>query len=157
MSIGEDGSASEPGTKQGRSGPDRTELANDLRLACQIIARRVRFESPSKVPPHQISVLFKIRREPRTPGALADEERISAPAMTRTVNAMAEAGLVRRIKHPDDSRSVLVVLTDEGRRAIDEVLDSRDTWMARHLDGLGEEELDLLERATAVLTRIGQQ
>lgn len=157
MAIRQDGSAPGPEDRPGRSGRDLTELANDLRLACQIIARRVRFESDSRVPPHQVSVLFKIRREPRTPGALAEAERISAPAMTRTVNAMADAGLVRRMKHPDDSRSVLVVLTDQGRATIDDVLDSRDSWMARHLDGLDEEDLDLLERATAVLTRIGQQ
>ncbi|AZP39513.1 MAG: MarR family transcriptional regulator [Acidipropionibacterium acidipropionici] len=155
MEIQEAGSAPDP--DEAGPGRERSELANDLRLACQMIARRVRFESSSKVPPHQMSVLFKIRREPRTPGALAEAERISAPAMTRTVNAMAEAGLVRRMKHPEDSRSVLVVLTDEGRRTIEEVLDSRDTWMARHLDGLAEEDLDLLERATKVLTRIGQQ
>ena len=137
MEIQEAGSAPDP--DEAGPGRERSELANDLRLACQMIARRVRFESSSKVPPHQMSVLFKIRREPRTPGALA------------------EAGLVRRMKHPEDSRSVLVVLTDEGRRTIEEVLDSRDTWMARHLDGLAEEDLDLLERATKVLTRIGQQ
>lgn len=141
----------------GRSDEELAELANDLRLACQVISRRVRFESDSHIPPHQVSVLNKVRRSPMTPTALADAERISTPAMTRTVNAMESAGLVHRVKHPSDSRSVLVVITDEGRRALQEALGNRDTWMARHLDGLADEDLDVLARAADLLAGIGQQ
>ena len=46
------------------TGSELAELANDLRLACQLISRRVRFESTSDIPPHQISVLFAVRRGP---------------------------------------------------------------------------------------------
>ena len=92
-----------------------------------------------------------------TPTALAEAERVSTPAMTRTVNAMAEAELVRRVKHPTDSRSVLVVITDAGRRVVDGVLHSRDTWMARHLEGLEGKDLDLLDRAADLLQRVGER
>lgn len=141
----------------GRSDEELAELANDLRLACQVISRRVRFESDSHIPPHQVSVLNKVRRRPMTPTALAEAERISTPAMTRTVNAMEAAGLVHRAKHPSDSRSVLVVITDEGRRVLREVLGNRDSWMARHLDGLADEDLDVLARAADLLAGIGRQ
>lgn len=140
-----------------RSAEELAELANDLRLACQVISRRVRFESDSPIPPHQVSVLNKVRRAPMTPTALAEAERISTPAMTRTINAMEAEGLVRRAKHPSDSRSVLVVITDEGARALREVLGNRDTWMMRHLDGLGDDDLDVLARAAELLSGIGRQ
>lgn len=136
--------------------PDLAELANDLRLACQIISRRVRFESTSEIPPHQISVLFAVRTKAQTPTALAERERVSTPAMTRTLNAMEGQGLVRRTRNAEDSRSVLVSLTDRGTAVIDRVYASRDSWMMRHLEGLSEQDLAVLTRAAEVLTRIGQ-
>ena len=70
------------------------ELANDLRLACQRIARRVRFEGTQAVAPHQFSVLVRVHKQPCTPTALAEQERVSTPSMTRTVNSLVELGLV---------------------------------------------------------------
>lgn len=136
--------------------PELAELANDLRLACQIIARRVRFESAGDIPPHQISVLFAVRKASQTPTALAERERVSTPAMTRTLNVLEQRGLVRRQPNAEDSRSVLVSLTDQGRAVIGQVLDSRDTWMMQHLAGLPAEELAILAGAAGVLTRIGR-
>ena len=42
--------------------PDLPTLANDLRLACQRIARRVRFEGTADVAPHQFSVLVRVSK-----------------------------------------------------------------------------------------------
>ena len=42
---------------------DLLTLANDLRVACQRVARRVRFESSSDVAPHQFSVLVALRND----------------------------------------------------------------------------------------------
>ena len=50
------------------------ELANDLRLACQRIARRVRFEGTQAVAPHQFSVLVRVHKQPCTPTALAERD-----------------------------------------------------------------------------------
>ncbi|WP_257477722.1 MarR family winged helix-turn-helix transcriptional regulator [Acidipropionibacterium jensenii] len=137
-------------------GAELVELANDLRLACQIISRRVRFESTSGIPPHQISVLFAVRRGAQTPTTLAERERVSTPAMTRTLNALEAEGLVSRSRNAEDSRSVLITLTGRGQAVVDGVYASRDSWMVRHLEGLSDEDLEALGRATAVLARIGQ-
>ena len=77
--------------------------------------------------------------------------------MTRTLNAMEKRELVRREKNAQDSRSVLVSLTAEGRAVVDRVLASRESWMVRHLEGLPAEDLKTLARAARVLTRIGQE
>ncbi|MFT4110028.1 MarR family winged helix-turn-helix transcriptional regulator [Propionicimonas sp.] len=129
-------------------------LANEVRMACQQVSRRVRFEAGSQIPPHQASVLFKLQDGPRTPGELADAERIAPPSMTKTVSCLAEKGLVTRDDNPSDGRSKLVALTDAGRAAIDEVVRVRDDWMVHKLEGLSEAELDLLERATELLNRV---
>ena len=130
-------------------------LANDLRLACQRIARRVRFESTSAVAPHQFSVLvYLFNSGPLTPSQLALHDRVSAPSMTRTVNCLAEEELVEKIPHPDDGRQVLVRCTAHGEAVVRDTIAQRDTWMVQHLDGLSPEELGLLRRAAALLLEV---
>jgi DNA-binding MarR family transcriptional regulator len=129
-------------------------LANDVRMACQQVSRRVRFESGSEVAPHHASVLFKLVDGPRTPGELAELERIAPPSMTKTVNCLEEKGLVSREDHPTDGRSKLVVLTDAGRAATKAIVRARDDWMVRKLQGLTKEELELLKDATELLNRV---
>lgn len=129
-------------------------LANDVRMACQQVSRRVRFESGSEVAPHHASVLFKLVDGPRTPGELAELERIAPPSMTKTVNCLEEKGLVSRQDHPTDGRSKLVVLTDAGRAATRAIVRARDDWMVRKLQGLTKEELELLKDATELLNRV---
>lgn len=130
------------------------DLANDLRLACQRIARRVRFEGTQQVAPHQFSVLVRVSKTPLTPTALAERERVSTPSMTRTVNGLVDAGLVSREPHPDDRRQVLVSITPAGRHVVTETLAERDSWMMQHLQGLDADDLALLRRAADLLLEV---
>lgn len=129
-------------------------LANDLRIACQQVSRRVRFDAGGDLAPHQVSVLAKLKAGPRTPGELADAERIAPPSMTKTVNCLVERGLVTRIDHPTDGRSKLVVLTDDGRAQLERTARARDDWMENKLRGFTKEELDVLREATELLARV---
>lgn len=130
-------------------------LANDLRLACQRIARRVRFESTSAVAPHQFSVLVTIHRDgPQTPGQLAAHDKVSAPSMTRTLNCLQQEGLVDRTPHPDDGRQILIVLTEAGEAVIQDTIAHRDSWMRAHLDGLDQQQLVALRRAADLLLEV---
>ena len=52
-----------PGSRR----PPIYALADELRLACMRISRRVRFESTDAVAPHQFSVLCRLEEAPRTP------------------------------------------------------------------------------------------
>lgn len=129
----------------------RTTLAYDLRIACQQVSRRVRFEPTAELPPHEVSVLGKLTNGPKTPGELAELEKVSAPSLTRTANCLADKGLIDRNDHPSDGRSKVLSITDEGRAALKRVARVRDDWMSRKLEGLTADELDLLRRATKVL------
>ena len=131
-----------------------TRMATDLRLACMRIARRVRFESSHDVAPHQFSVLCRLEEAPRTPGELAEIERVAKPSMTRTVAGLVERGLVLRQDDPLDRRSVILSLSAEGRRSIAAIRRKRDAWMASRVARLTPEEQDVLARATVILTKV---
>ncbi|GAA1235548.1 MarR family transcriptional regulator [Oryzihumus leptocrescens] len=129
-------------------------MANDLRLACMRISRRVRFESTDIVAPHQFSVLARLEETPRTPRELADIERVSPPSMSRTVAALVERGLVLRADDPTDGRQVILSLTPEGVRTLKDIRRRRDEWMASRIKGLSIEEREVLARASEILLRV---
>lgn len=134
-----------------------TRMATDLRLACMRISRRIRFESSHDVAPHQFSVLCRLEEAPRTPGELAEIERVAKPSMTRTVGALVDRGLVVRQDDPLDGRSVILSLTEEGRRAVRAIRRRRDAWMAARVARLTPEEQDVLARATEILARVAAE
>jgi DNA-binding MarR family transcriptional regulator len=132
-------------------------LANELRLACMRIARRVRFESDRELPPHQFSVLARLEDRPRTNSELAEIERVSAPSMKRTTNCLVEMGYVSRTDDPHDRRQVILSLTDTGRQALKRVRRQRDEWMLRRFEHLTDAERELLARATEVLAKVASE
>lgn len=132
------------------------KLANDLRVACQIISRRVRFEGTNAVAPHQASVLGKVLRGPLGVGELASSERVSAPSMTRTVNCLAEQGLIEKVPHATDGRQVLVQITDAGRAAMQQAVADRDCWMSQRLAELGPDKLERLRELVPLLSDVAQ-
>ena len=134
--------------------PEITSLANDLRIAAQRLARRVRFEGTSEVAPHQFSVLVKLRQRPYTPGELAQDERVSAPSMTRTVNCLVAAGYVDRVADPADGRQRLLTLTRTGLALIEKTIHDRDDWMSRRLAGLSDAERAVLAESVEILKKV---
>jgi DNA-binding MarR family transcriptional regulator len=53
-----------------------------------------------------------------TPGRLAKRMELSSGAMTNRLDRLEQADLIRRLPDPEDRRSVVVELTDHGRRTI---------------------------------------
>jgi len=53
----------------------------------------------------------------RTPGELSSELELSSGAMTNRLDRLERAGLVRRLRDPDDRRGVRIQLTADGERA----------------------------------------
>ena len=142
---------------QPASHPELVTMANDIRLACMRISRRVRFESDQELAPHHFSVLARLEDAPRTNSELAEIERVSAPSMKRTTTHLVEAGYVSRADDPLDGRQVILSLTEEGRAAVERVRRHRDEWMLDRFATLTETELDLLQRASAVLGKVASK
>lgn len=134
-----------------------SRLAGELRLACMRISRRVRYESTDAVAPHQFSALCRLEDAPRTPGELAEIERVSAPSMTRTMNGLVERGLVERTADPTDKRQVILTLTPDGHGLLKEIRRRREAWMFVRVSHLDPEEQAVLQRAAAILTRVAAE
>ena len=137
--------------------PSLAHLANDLRLACMRISRRVRFESTQLVAPHQLSVMARLEGSELTPRDLAAIECVSPPSMTRTVSALVERGLVARQDDPLDGRQVFLSLTPQGLLTLKETRRKRDAWMATRLRGISTDEREVLIRASVILTRLASE
>ena len=144
-------------TTQTAHNPSLAHLANDLRLACMRISRRVRFESTQDVAPHQFSVMARLEDNALTPRELAAIECVSPPSMTRTVAGLVERGLVTRTDDPLDGRQVFISLTAQGGSLLSETRRRRDAWMASRLKGISVDEREVLVKATAILTRIASE
>lgn len=132
------------------------QLAAELRVALMRSVRRIRFERSSDViTDGQYSVLAFVDREgPRTPRELAEHEHVQPPTMSRTLNALVESGYLTRTGHPDDGRQVLMAITPEGTREVQETRRRRDAWLARQLGGLSDAERRVLTEAAEILNRV---
>ncbi|MFC3998536.1 MarR family transcriptional regulator [Nocardiopsis sediminis] len=133
-------------------------LAAVLRVAVSRLARRLRAQRPdASLSLGQSAVLFTLARHGQmTPGALADQEKVQPPSMTRIIAALEERGMVRRTKHPDDQRRQLVDLTDEGRALVRADTRRREAWLAQRLIELTAEEKETLRKAAEILDRLSQ-
>jgi len=81
-----------------------------------VILKSVR--SGSDLTGRQIAVLLRCRDEPRTVRFLAEDLKISKPAISRAADKLADQGYLGRKDDPSDRRSVLLALTTVGRKFI---------------------------------------
>ena len=59
---------------------------------------------------------------PLTPSEISERTLVSSGTMTGTLDQLEYRGWVRRTPNPDDRRSVLVEITDEGKAVTDQLL-----------------------------------
>jgi DNA-binding MarR family transcriptional regulator len=86
----------------------------------------------------QAQALRLLRRGPLCTGELAAELRISAPAVTQLTDRLTRKQLIERRTSDGDRRSVLVTLTDKGRRAVDRFRERRADIFSGALSRLEE-------------------
>jgi DNA-binding MarR family transcriptional regulator len=91
-----------------------------------------------------------------TPGRLAERERVQPPTMTRTVNCLAELGLVTKTADPTDGRQVVVTLTPAGEAEVRETRRRRDAWLTQRLAGLSADDRAVLTRAALLLKEMAE-
>ncbi|MFC7640992.1 MarR family winged helix-turn-helix transcriptional regulator [Streptosporangium lutulentum] len=65
-----------------------------------------------------------------TASELASTEGVRHQSMTATVASLAAMGLVERSPDPDDGRRLLIALTAEGHRRVEEGRQARTEWLA---------------------------
>jgi DNA-binding MarR family transcriptional regulator len=123
----------------------------------QSIGRRLKREMEATLVEHGLTMgewrvlmaLYKEERHRRSPGALADACEISSGAMTNRIDRLEEDGLVRRLPDPDDRRGVIVEMTEQGRRRLDEATNAqarREAAIASALTDREKKQLNALLR-----------
>lgn len=133
-----------------------TDPDEELRVLVQKVARRIRAERAGEgISDSQLGVLWRLASDGRsTPGGLAGAEKVSAPAMNRTLNALETSGLVLREPSDDDARKVWVTLTPAGEHVIAETRRMRQQWFHTQLAALTQAERDALAEVRPILRRL---
>ncbi|MFD0688295.1 MarR family winged helix-turn-helix transcriptional regulator [Actinomadura fibrosa] len=95
---------------------------------------------------------------PRSMGGLADELILTSGGMTRLIDRMEEAGLVRRRAAPGDRRRQMVELTDAGSAKLDEAMRVHAETLHRHFTGpLTETQRTVLVEALRTLRQTARE
>ena len=132
---------------------------HDLRITIMRLARRVRLaRSHEAVTGGQFSVLFTLHADgPQTLRSLSDSECVTPPSMSRTINALEEAGLISRTASADDGRKVSIDLTELGTHAVIETRRQRDEWFTTRLAALTPEQRATLAEAAPILKELTER
>jgi len=100
----------------------------------------------------QLNILYILRRSDEMPmSRLAEVMNVSLSNATGLIDRMEERGFLERIRVPEDRRIVLVRLTAEGSRVLEEQDAMSEELMRRVLDRLGPTQLHVVAQATADL------
>jgi DNA-binding MarR family transcriptional regulator len=97
----------------------------------------------------EFDVLATLRRSGKpyrlTPTALFQSAMLSSGAMTNRLNRLEQAGHIRRIPDPQDRRSLLVELTEQGLSLIDQAFDAHINNERELLKTIPSEQLQQLD------------
>ena len=120
------------------------------------LSRRLRRSyHESRITPARLSALTAVVSDgPLTAGQLARSEQVSAPVVTRMLDALEGDGLVTRSADAGDRRIVRIQATERGRRAMAEGRAWQVRRLADEMRGLGARELATLDRALDALEEL---
>lgn len=149
----------EAGHEHVREPGDTARLASALRLAVGRTTRRLRqAHSVGDVSLSGVSVLARLAADgPRSPGSLAELERVRPQAMASTLAALGERGLVGRAPDTADGRRIIVAITEEGRAMLAERRSESVHRLSAVLDEFTEQERETLAAALPLLDRLAER
>ena len=105
-------------------------------------------------------VLFMLQvhgERPPTMSCLANELGISKQQLTKLINPLETRGLVRRMHDNLNRRQVHVIITPEGERAVDALLDAQASRLAPDMDVYTpEEKQDFLSCVSTIRRLLGK-
>jgi DNA-binding MarR family transcriptional regulator len=103
----------------------------------------------------EVGVLSALRtagpRNRLSPTKLFKGLMLSSAGITSRLDRLEERGLVKRTRDPKDRRGVLVELTDEGARIVDEAVTANTAGERELIAGLSSKEIETL---TALLKKL---
>jgi DNA-binding MarR family transcriptional regulator len=134
---------------------NREEIARKVHRSALHLMRYVRAQDTTLgVPPAQLSALSVVVFGGKTSlSDLAKAEQVRPPTMSRIIDALVRDGLVKRETDKRDRRSVIITATDKGSRIMHEGRSRREKLLLELLQPLRREEIDLLDRASEIITK----
>lgn len=131
------------------------------RLAKVHLTHKRRLQSalqPHGITLKQMYVLRQLlRRGDLNPSVIADELYCDRPTATVIISNMERRGWVRRKADPESKRRVLVELTKDGRRKLEEIRRASPDDGFDPLDALGAEEREQLEALLVKIQRYQEE
>ena len=108
------------------------------------------FEHNAGIPVQWYDVLVHLEEAPEglRMNELADKILYSKSGLTRVVDRMEKAGLVRRYRPENDRRSIFVLQTTRGRAAVEAARPRHHEWIGQNFsDVLADSDIKALTRA----------
>ncbi|MCA1781441.1 MAG: MarR family winged helix-turn-helix transcriptional regulator [Dermatophilaceae bacterium] len=114
---------------------------------------RRRIASDHGLSSSELRSLFRIAESGSlTPRQLANDLSLTNGAITGISTRLVDAGLLHRVPHPDDRRSLCLELTEEAHRAMARIHADFAAMMGAATVDLTDEELDIATRALRQVT-----
>ncbi|MCS0612083.1 MarR family transcriptional regulator [Massilia kyonggiensis] len=98
-----------------RPSPDAVDLAEDLRSAVGAFVRSVRYDTDTPRSAGSDTLELLDRNGPANIAALAQVRNVKHQSMRLVTAQLEEQGLIERMPDPQDGRSVLFAVTEQGR------------------------------------------
>jgi DNA-binding MarR family transcriptional regulator len=131
------------------------ELASGFREALRHSVYLVRrLDADGELSAAQLSTLKMLLDEGQRVGEIARNLGVRVPSATEQIIKLERAGLARREPDPNDSRAVRVILTPEGRDAVDSANRRRNQVMAGILSTLSDQDRKALADALPIIDKI---
>jgi DNA-binding MarR family transcriptional regulator len=102
----------------------------------------------------QFHILRHVRRGVNSVSELAAAKNISRPAISQSVEALVQKGLLTRIQSTQDRRCIKLALTPAGNNLLDAVFKKTRGWMKERMSGLTADELNNIMKAMDALKKM---
>lgn len=128
----------------------------DIRVEIMRLARMIRItRARNDITDAQFAVLRQLDKVGvLSPSALAAFERVSRPAMNRTLNTLETGGLISRSASEKDVRHIEVSITERGREVIVKTLALRTAWFSERMAELTAADQRVIRRAAQVMRKM---
>lgn len=124
-------------------------------VAIRVLRRARRDDAAMGLPPGQASALsVLVFGGPKTLSELAGIEQVRPPTMTRMIDALEQARLIKREQDTVDRRRFRIAATAAGVRLMHQGRERRVLVLAQTLAGLDREQRAIMEKALAILEQL---
>jgi DNA-binding MarR family transcriptional regulator len=127
-------------------------------VAIRVLRRARRDDAAMGLPPGQASALsVLVFGGPKTLSELAGIEQVQPPTMTRMIDALEQARLIKREQDATDRRKFRIAATAAGVRLMHQGRERRVMVLAQTLAGLDREQRAVVEKGLAILEELQRE